>query len=540
MANLRVGTSKGQHWLTVDGAQSVREALAETEARVPTACGGVGTCGACVVRVVSGQTNPPTAAECRKLSGEELARGLRLACQLRVGGDAEIEVEQGEKASSWASIPLEELPPGPGLRSAAGAARYGVAVDLGTTRIRVSLWDLAQGRRIASRSGPNPQEVFGADVLNRVSTAVNYPHRRPELTDLARGAILQAIGDILAQELGDSGVPPAELGRIVVVGNTAMLALLTGAGLPALLDPTQWQRAIEVSPMDPSAWQAEWHLGRAEILLPAPLAGFVGSDLLAAVVGTGLLEGPPGSLLVDVGTNTELALWDGSVLHVSSVPGGPAFEGAGLRFGAPAGPGAIAHVLPCPEGEGFICETFGGLPARGFCGSGLVDAVALLLGAGLLKPSGRFSRPAGPGGHPLDPAIPQSALSAGDVDTFQRAKAAQASAMEELLELAGLGWRDLRRLCVCGAFGRSLHVGHAQAVGLLPQVEEQRIELHGHAALVGCEWALLATDANAVLAAVASRARLVNLSLIPDWEDRYMAHLRLGPIPLESCRRVSP
>lgn len=540
MATLRIGTSKGQHWLTVEGAQSVREVLAETEARVPSACGGVGTCGACVVRVVSGQTNPPTAAERRKLSGEERARGLRLACQLRVEDDAEIEVEQPEKSSSWVSIPPEELPSWPGLRPAAGAAPYGLAVDLGTTRIRVSLWDRSQGRRIAARSGPNPQEVFGADVLNRVSTALKDPHRGLELAGLARGAILKAIGDLLAQELGDPGVQPAELGRVVVVGNTAMLALLTGTGLPALLDPAQWQRAIEVSPMDPSAWQADWHLGRAEILLPAPLAGFVGSDLLAAVVGTGLLEGPPGSLLVDVGTNTEMALWDGSVLHVSSVPGGPAFEGAGLRFGAPAGPGAIAHVFPYPEGEGFTCETFGGLPARGFCGTGLVDAVALLLGAGLLKASGRFSPAAGTGGYPLDPAIPQSALSAGDVDTFQRAKAAQASAMEELLELAGLGWRDLRRLCVCGAFGRSLHVGHAQAVGLLPQVEEQRIELHGHAALVGCEMALLATDANAVLAAVASRARLVNLSLIPGWEDRYMTHLRLGPIPLESCRRVSP
>lgn len=110
MATLLVGTPKGQHWLTVEGAQSLREALEETEARVPTACGGVGTCGACVVRVVSGQTNPPTAAERRKLTGEERARGLRLACQLRVEDDLEIELEQPEKPTSWVSIPLEELP----------------------------------------------------------------------------------------------------------------------------------------------------------------------------------------------------------------------------------------------------------------------------------------------------------------------------------------------------------------------------------------------------------------------------------------------
>jgi uncharacterized 2Fe-2S/4Fe-4S cluster protein (DUF4445 family) len=457
---------------------------------------------------------------------------MRLACQLRAEGQVTIEVARPAPPSRWKSIPVEELPPLLGVQTDVENHNLGVAVDLGTTHIRVSLWDRQRGLRIASRWGRNPQAVHGADVLNRLSQAQTRPQRGKELAELARGAILQAIRDMLAREMGEIDTLLPEIGRLLVVGNTAMLALLTEAGRTALLDPDCWQRPIDCNPPDRAGWRQAWHLPNADLLFPASLAGFVGSDLLASVLGTRLLEGPPGSMLLDVGTNTELALWDGRILHVTSVPGGPAFEGAGSRFGMAAEPGAIARIKARPGGDGFMCETVGGAAARGFCGSGLIDAVAVLFESGILKPSGRFALPVGTEGYTLDPASPRSAISSADVDAVQRAKAATASAMAELMDLAGLDWQDLGRLCVCGAFGRGLDLGHAQVLGLLPPVGPERIELHPNAALAGCECALLAQAPEALFSEIARRARPINLSFRPGWEDRFINHLRLGAIPI--------
>ena len=270
----------------------------------------------------------------------------------------------------------------------------------------------------------------------------------------------------------------------------------------------------------------------AEVLLPPPLAGFVGSDLAADLLATGLVDGPAGSLLLDIGTNTEIALWDGSVLHITSVPGGPAFEGGGVRRGMPAEQGAIWRVRPETTG-GFLCQVIGGGEARGYCGSGLVDAVAVLLASGRLKPSGRFAAAPGPDGFALQADNAGSSITGGDIDAFQRAKAAMAAAATVLLARARLSWSDLRRICVCGAFGRTLDIEHSQQVGLLPPVPPGCIELHGDATLAGCERVLLAGNGSELLAAPAANLTAVNMSLAPEYDDLYIDHLRLRPIPTE-------
>lgn len=540
LVTLTVRTGSARRLLTFPARLSVREALDTTELRVRAACGGVGSCGTCLVRLLGGAANPPTASELQRLDPAERAAGLRLSCQLRLAGDAEIELEQPAPPSRWRSIPEAELPSvEEGLPGPAGPA-YGVAVDLGTTHIRISLWERRLRRRLATRWGPNPQAAWGSDVLNRLAGARARPQRGRELAWLVRAAILQALRDMLARELGDAAAGLGEVGRLAVVGNTAMLALLTERGGDSLLDPDHWERPVDYLPRDPEAWRTLWQLPEAELLLPAPLGGFVGSDLLASVVGTSLVQGAPGSLLLDVGTNTELALWDGQVLHVTSVPGGPAFEGGGSRFGMAAEPGAIHRVFRRSDGAGYACDTLGGAEVRGFCGSGVVDAVALLLEDRILLPSGRFAAPPGPGGYLLDPGAARSGLLGTDVDAFQRAKAATAAAMECLLARAGLGWRDLRRLCVCGAFGKSLDVPGAQAVGLLPPLAPGSVELHANATLAGCERVLLAPAGAALLAGVAGLAKVTNLSLIEGWEDRFIAHLRLAGIPPEALRMEVP
>lgn len=528
MPSLLVRADGGDLRLELAAGQSVRDALDATALRVRAACGGTGSCGACVVRLIGGAVNPHTLAEYQKLDAGERAAGIRLACQLRPTGDAEIAVEHPAPPSAWKSLPAEDLMPSPGALPHLERHIYGVAVDLGTTHIRVSLWDRKRGLRIASRRGPNPQRDFGADVLNRLEVARASSQRAAELALLARSAIVQAVRDMLARDVGEVKPMLAQIGAVLVAGNTPMLALLTGSGIAELLDPAHWQSAIDVAPCDAAAFQAGWFMPNAEVGVLPPLAGFVGSDLLADLAVTRLAVGPEPKMLLDVGTNNEIALWDGERLRVTSVPGGPAFEAVGIRNGMAAEEGAICRVR---RGEdGLSCEVIGGGPVRGLCGSGLADAVAVLLQAGVLKPSGRFAAPPGDGGFLLQGGSPRSALTPPDVDAFQRAKAATAAAMAQLMDDAGLAWRDLGRLWICGAFGRMLDVANAQAVGLLPPVDSDRIELFADATLAGCELALLGGEAVTKSIVPAGNVRLINLSFVRGYDDRYVDHLRLQPI----------
>ena len=527
MAILLIRSATESTRLQVSDGQSVRDILDETDLRVRAACGGVGSCGACVVRLVEGHVSPMTASEFIKIPQHDRLAGIRLACQMRIFGDTEILLDQPAPPSHWKSISPQDLLAITGGRPGLTEHIYGVAVDLGTTHIRISLWDRKHGKRLATRRGQNPQNLFGADVLNRLSTACAQPEKAKELAKLARTAIIQAVRDILARDIGQVTPMLAQIGEVLIVGNTAMHALLTGHGADTLINPEYWQRPVDCQPDNPSAWHADWYMPNAKILLPHSIAGFIGSDLVADMLATGLVNGPPGTLLLDVGTNTEIALWDGEVIHVTSVPGGPAFEEGGIRNGMAAELGAICHVHI--SGSGFLCDVIGGQQIRGICGSGLVDAIALLLMTGLLKPSGRFAVPISTEGFLLDPNAPPSAICGSDVDGFQRAKAAMAAAMASLLEIAGMTWSDLRRLCVCGAFGRTLNIEHAQAVGLLPQINPALIELHADASLAGCEMALLDASGAMQFDTLTSKTKAINLSTLPSYDDRYIDHLSLRP-----------
>jgi uncharacterized 2Fe-2S/4Fe-4S cluster protein (DUF4445 family) len=503
---------------------SVREALDATRQRVRAACGGTGSCGACTVRLASGQASRPTVAEYTKLTADERAQGLRLACQLRLEGDIEILLEHPAPPSQWMSLAPGDLLPIAGCLPDLQQHIYGVAVDLGTTHIRVSLWDRKHGQRIATRRGPNPQATFGADVLNRLAAA-RQPGHAQELAKLARDAVIDAVHDMLARDVGEVTPMLAEIGHVVIAGNTAMLALLTGHGGEALLDPENWQRAIDCQPPDYRDWQAGWRMPNAHIEVLPPVAGFVGSDLLADLLATKFAAGTDAELLVDIGTNTEIALWDGRNIHVTSVPGGPAFESGGVGFGMPAEPGAISAVRRA--GDAFELEVIGGGEARGFCGSGLLDAVAVLLDAGILKPNGRFAIPCGPEGYRLDPANPRTAITGNAVDAFQRAKAAMAAAIAVLLAAAGLSEGATRRVVVCGAFGRRLDVANARAVGLLPGFPAAAVEVFADTTLGGCETWLMVPESKAALEKQAGTLRFINVTLVIWYEDRYIEELRL-------------
>lgn len=509
---------------------NVRQGLDCTELRVRAACGGLGTCGACLIQLVSGEFNPPTLAERQKILPGDLAKGMRLACQLRAKTAAELYLEHPAPKSHWKSLDPAQLYQAVSGNPAIADHIYGVAVDLGTTHIRLSLWNRQSGRRIASRFSINPQVAHGADILTRLDAHRLTDQDNRMICQEARKAIIDGIRDILSRDVGEISSILNAIGQVIIVGNTVMLTLVCGNSGDTLYQLENWQQTIACLPQDIDAWRHAWRTPNANIAITQPLAGFVGSDLLADLLATAMTEQPRPMLLADFGTNTEIALWDGQTLWATSVPGGPAFEGVGMRNGLTAESGAICKVVK--QGSQWRLKTIGDAPARGFCASGFIDAIALMLEQKLLKPSGRFAEPQAAGAYCLDQRNPYSMIYASDIDIFQRAKASTAAAMMQLLSLADLTVHDLQTIWICGSFGRHLDLRSAICVGLLPTLDMAKVKFLANASLMGCEKLLLEPDANALFSSIVARSRVVNLGSLVDYEDRFIDHLRLQPVPL--------
>ncbi|HEX5362937.1 MAG TPA: ASKHA domain-containing protein [Gallionella sp.] len=501
---------------------TLRDILISGGFAVRSACGGDGSCGQCQVRVAESGSIPFTASERLRLSGQQLSEGVRLSCQLLPDTNLHVSLEKPVAQMSWRSLRDDEysslaLPGTPAQKM----LRYGIAIDLGTTHIRLTLWDISNGERIAGLAGLNPQGSYGADVLTRLMEAARSSERARELGAVVQDAIAEALAGIAAQ----AGLALADVGEVWVVGNTAMLSLLAGKHYEQLLQPENWTRRIDCQPDDPGFLRNLWGVSPvAAIHLVTPLGGFVGSDLLAGVIATRLIEQPAGSLLIDFGTNSEMALWDGQTLHVTAAAGGPAFEGSGISCGMPGEAGAICRLSQA--GEGFSIQVLGDGAPRGLCGSGLVDAVAWLLRNGKLDKVGRFTDRDSEG-FVLHEGEHRIVLKRGDIDVFQRAKAAIGAGVRWLCQQAGMSLGELHQVYACGAFGRLLDVRCAQQIGLLPPVAPEAVKLEGNSALAGCEALLLSDGGTTALDAVLAVSKVYNLAEDVGFESLFVENLYL-------------
>ena len=494
--------------------------------RVRAACGGIATCGACTIQTITGEFSALTLAEYQHIETADRENDLRLACQLYLKSDAEVFLENPAPESNWKSFDLSAWPSYNYPSFDLNKFYYGIAVDLGTTHIRLSFWDRKQQIRIACRHGNNPQVALGEDVLTRLDVHRQREDNLQSLTQIVRDAIIQGIRDILARDIGEIKSILDKVGSVSIVGNTAMLALLSGQDGSLLYDPLNWESHIPCIANDTDEWKKAWRLPHADIEIQAPLAGFMGSDILAALIAIDITQKSEPVMLADFGTNTEIALWDGSHIWLTSVPGGPAFEGVGLERGLSADFGAIRSVSQ--SHDGFDLNVMGNVEAKGFCASGFVDAIALLRSNNIIKLSGRFAEP-NPAGYLLHKDNCNTAIKAADIDAFQRAKASTAAAMEQLLVLANSSAHNLSELWICGAFGQHLNIQNAQTTGLLPSIDCSRIQLFGNAALSGCEKMLLDPDAKQKIMQIREMIRVINLSHYPEYDDCFINHLRLKP-----------
>jgi uncharacterized 2Fe-2S/4Fe-4S cluster protein (DUF4445 family) len=449
-------------------------------------CGGLGTCGGCRVQILEGHVEP-TPEEQTLLCREELLDGWRMACYLRAESPLKLKIEQ------WTMPVLVDD------THMARTRRQGlaVAIDLGTTTIVAQLLDLASGKLLGFRTALNPQAVQGADVMSRVRFAFDSQ----ELTTIIREFLGGMIVDVAAERLD-------EIVEVVLVGNTVMHHLFCG------LDTEPLSHVPFASPnlgeQRFTAKDLAWRLPNSAAIRFLPcIGGFVGSDILAGIIAVGLHTGSRLRALVDLGTNGEISLGNSERILCASTAAGTAFEAGSIKMGMRASTGAISRVTR--NHAGFECAIIGDAEPRGICGSGLVDAVAAGLNAGIIAPRGRFND--GAKEFPLAGAVK---LWQGDVRELQLAKAAIASGMRILLDHWGATIEDVEEVYLAGAFGNYVRAESAVRIGLLESSAE-RLVPSGNTALRGAKM-LIGEEHFPVLDMIEH----IGLASDPNFQDRFV------------------
>ena len=526
--------------VTCMGGERLIEIARQNGVRIATDCGGGGHCHSCVVRIVG--VMPEEADASDGLSEEKVATGWRLACQARLTGSCTIQVPVHIGATvvplgqddGPSVVPIEVPVLAPSQRGGfwfhgehlvgpvAGGRAFGLAVDLGTTNIAAALIDMSSGQVLATGASENPQSIFGADVISRLTLAVRDSAVAREMQHVA----VQAIAELAGQLTGGSLESVAE---VAVVGNSVMQHLLLGLPLDSLASAPYRPYILhdtEVLSIDlglklaPSAW----------LYCGPNIAGFVGGDHVAALLET-MVDPPPGRwLLMDIGTNTEISVFDNGKLCSASCASGPAFEGGMLSCGMRALPGAVTSVHI--ENGKLSLETVGQAEPAGICGSGVVSLLSELVRSGAINARGRLSA-AFPGvreeGHRREFLLANHrengllpvVFTQEDIRAVQLAKAAIRTGLELLMAEAGVGEGAVDHLIIAGAFGKFLDLNAALAIGLLPPALAGRIVQVGNAAGAGVRRLLVCESAREKARSLALKAQYLELATHPGFHHTF-------------------
>ena len=590
---------------------SVFDAASWNGIAIDSTCGGHGTCRKCKVQLTAG-TAPITRHDVRTFSASELEAGWRLACLVRTAGDLAIDVpplvtrpkastvgvgrqvilrpsvqkrhlqlEEPSLADQRTDVvrildaidDLELTADLHAIRRAATVLReanydvtavvidenlvdveagdttgrsFAIAYDLGTTTVVATLLDVTTGTPGAVASMLNGQQPFGADVITRISATMMDDTAAGRLRELAHGTLRELADEVLAE----AQVAPTEVYEVALAGNATMTALALGIDPEPLGVAPFVMSSASLPPMPVSELGLELHPGARAVVLPA-LGAYVGGDIVAGMLASGMDRDKRVRLFIDVGTNCEIVLSDGERILATAAPAGPAFEGGAIRCGMRAADGAIEVITLDPEAgsdQPVTLGVIGDVEPRGLCGSGLVDAVAELSRVGLLDTSGRFitdeeaaARLPGLADRltsidkervfvlyrPTPDANAQESvyLSQRDVRELQFAKAAISTGWSLLLGELGLEHRDVQQVLLAGSFGSYLSPAAAVRIGLVPKLPVMRIVSAGNVAGEGAKMVLLSARERAGAEALLQEVSYVELSDRADFNDRFVEQL---------------
>jgi uncharacterized 2Fe-2S/4Fe-4S cluster protein (DUF4445 family) len=581
---------------TVTAEQTILEAAQSAGVELVAVCGGTGTCATCRVRLMSGELSPITANEEFELGAENLKAGYRLACQAKPLSDVRLDIppeslttpQRTQIEGREVVIDLDpvirpsdvELP-APDLYDLRSdvtrlqaalnvpalmieylvlrdlsdrlrqhqwnvrvaqrgshvvavlpreARLIGLAVDIGTTKLAAYLVDLEQGHTVAKLGAMNPQIAYGEDVISRVAYCNHHADGR---TTLQR-KLIETLNALMGEMCRETNVTRDQIVEAVIVGNTAMHHLL--AGLPVHQLGTSPYVAAVSDALEVRASDIGLEIAPgASIYLPPNIAGFVGADHVSMLLATDIWQTDKTVVALDIGTNTEITVAHEGQLVCCSCASGPAFEGAHIGAGMRAAPGAIERVQ-ITDGALHV-HTIGQQPPVGICGSGILDAIAEMLKAGLLNSRGILNKdhalvrvrdnkaefvlsPAIFSGHGRD-----ITLSRSDVNEIQLAKSAIRVGIDVLLAECGVPANEIDEFIVAGAFGTYLDLDSAIRIGMFPDLPRERFQQVGNAAGTGARQMLVSAQRRRLAQDLAQRDRYIELTTYPDFTQRYVAAL---------------
>ncbi len=412
---------------------------------------------------------------------------------------------------------------------------YGVALDIGTSKLVASLHSLVTGRSLAVAGLENPQIRHGEDIMSRLSFAAADPASRAVLQNL----VVDSVNLLLSRLAKEASISLERVYELVVVGNTVMTGLFLGLNTKYLgYGPFT---APARGPFDVSSHTLNLSLPpQANVHVLPCIAGYVGADALADILATRLHRRRRISLLIDIGTNSEVVLGNRDKLTACSCAAGPAFEGAQIEHGMKAVTGAIERVTIQPDSLEVKVETVDNQPPIGICGSGVVDTVAQLAEVGLITPQGRFKEHSTPKlvhdqrgkrfvlveGKP-EKNQPAITISEQDISQLLLAKAAIQTGYKLVLDHHQLSPTDLDKVYIAGAFGTYLNPASARRLGLIPPVPSNRVTFVGNAALAGARLALLSRTHRSQAARLAKTIHFLDLARHPEFNRTYTSSLFL-------------
>ena len=441
-------------------------------------CGGKGTCG-----------------KCRVLVGGETV----LACKTIADRDMTVTIPEGED--------LKILTAGvSGNLRADGSHPYAAAFDIGTTTVVGFLLDGRTGALLATASAVNPQVPFGADVIARIETALGSDE------PVLQKAILPTLRQLLSEMTARAGISPADIPLVSIVGNTAMHHLLLGIDPKPLVTPPYMPSVREAMEL-PAA--PLLHIAPDGILRILPnIAGFVGADTVGCMTAVDFSKIQGLTLMIDIGTNGEMVLGSRDRRIACSTAAGPAFEGARISMGMRGSPGAIDHVW---VEDGQICHhTIGDAPAKGICGSGLLDLVACLLDLGVLDESGCLNE--------KTYTVPGTgvSLTQKDIREVQLAMAAIRAGIELMCDHLGVESENIRQVLLAGAFGNYMDPRSACRIGMIPPALLERIKPIGNAAGEGAKICAVSREAYEYSKRLAAQTEFLELASKPEFQDCFV------------------
>ena len=475
---------------------ALSEVLSSNGCSVGMPCGGNGKCGKCTVSLRGSFFLNDT------LISEDVAKDYP-ACRIRIKGDCCVTLRDNQDISQMASS---------GAVSVADDAAFsalGIAIDIGTTTLEACLYG-KQGL-LTKVSANNPQRLYGADVISRLGLA-----REGKSGEIA-ACIRKELDHLILSLCRKAQRESSDIDSVVITGNTAMLMLLTQTDVsplcaaPFVIDE-YFGKYLEGSQLELSS------VPSAKIYLTRCISAFVGGDITTAILSANICQPGKTALLVDVGTNGEMALWHKNQLICCSTAAGPAFEGACLSCGVQGVPGAIDHVWV--EDGALMLHTIPGAPACGICGSGAIDLLACLMELEVLDETGYLE---------LDDDEVHLAsdvyLTQADVRQIQLAKSAIRAGIESITHAAGISMDEIDSFVVAGGFGNYIDLTSAARIGLFPEKLTHCCSVVGNAALTGAAEILCSHAKKAESTRLSSMAQTMELATDPYFMDAFIEYM---------------